>query len=65
MAHHKRTGPKSTRAGCLMCKPHKRQGSTKVTKLKGVRVRRKLKEYDPTNPDRPEYDQGTDEMSYP
>lgn len=26
MAHHKRKGPKSTRAGCLMCKPHKRQG---------------------------------------
>jgi hypothetical protein len=26
MAHFKRKGPKSTRAGCLMCKPHKRQG---------------------------------------
>jgi len=26
MAHHKRQGPKSTRAGCLLCKPHKRQG---------------------------------------
>jgi hypothetical protein len=26
MAHHKRKGPKSTRAGCLLCKPHKRQG---------------------------------------
>jgi hypothetical protein len=25
MAHHKRKGPKSTRAGCLMCKPHKHQ----------------------------------------
>lgn len=24
--HHKRKGPKSTRAGCLLCKPHKRQG---------------------------------------
>ncbi len=22
----KRKGPKSTRAGCLLCKPHKRQG---------------------------------------
>lgn len=22
---HKRKGPKSTRAGCLMCKPHKDQ----------------------------------------
>lgn len=26
MANHKRKGPKSTRAGCLFCKPHKRQG---------------------------------------
>lgn len=27
MAHHKRKGPKSTRAGCLFCKPWKRQGA--------------------------------------
>ena len=27
MAHHKRKGPKSTRAGCLLCKPQKRQGA--------------------------------------
>ena len=27
MANHNRKGPKSTRSGCLMCKPHKRQGS--------------------------------------
>ena len=26
MANHKRKGPKSTRTGCLLCKPHKRQG---------------------------------------
>ena len=26
MANFKRKGPKSTRAGCLLCKPHKRQG---------------------------------------
>jgi hypothetical protein len=25
--NHKRCRPKSTRAGCLLCKPHKRQGS--------------------------------------
>lgn len=25
MAHHRRRGPKSTRAGCLLCKPHKHQ----------------------------------------
>ena len=28
MAHKKRKGPKSTRAGCLLCKPHKRQGAS-------------------------------------
>jgi hypothetical protein len=27
MANFKRKGPKSTRAGCLRCKPHKRQGT--------------------------------------
>lgn len=27
--HFKRKGPKSTRAGCLMCKPNKRQGVTR------------------------------------
>lgn len=26
MSNHKRKRPKSTRAGCLLCKPHKRQG---------------------------------------
>ena len=26
MSHHKRKGPKSTRSGCLLCKPHKHQG---------------------------------------
>ena len=25
MANHKRRGPKSTRSGCLLCKPHKHQ----------------------------------------
>jgi hypothetical protein len=27
MTHHERKGPKSTRSGCLLCKPQKRQGS--------------------------------------
>ena len=27
MAHYKRKGPKDTRAGCLMCKPHKSNGA--------------------------------------
>lgn len=33
--HHKRKGPKSTRSGCLLCKPHKRQGVRRITKVKG------------------------------
>lgn len=28
--HFKRKGPKSTRAGCLMCKPQKRQGAKRA-----------------------------------
>jgi hypothetical protein len=27
--HHRRKGRKSTRAGCLICKPYKRQGAPK------------------------------------
>lgn len=46
MAHHKRKGPKSTRAGCLLCKPHKRQGQKyKVRKPLSVR-RREIKPND-------------------
>ena len=30
MANFKRKGPKSTRAGCLYCKPFKRQGTPKA-----------------------------------
>lgn len=33
--HHKRKGPKSTRSGCLLCKPHKRQGVQRSVKVKG------------------------------
>jgi len=40
---HKRQGPKSTRAGCLLCKPHKRQGNRSLVKLKGIPVRRHLR----------------------
>lgn len=29
MANFKRKGPKSTRTGCLRCKPHKFQGNKK------------------------------------
>ncbi len=34
MAHHKRKGPKSTRAGCLLCKPQKRQGAPEKDRRK-------------------------------
>lgn len=40
MAHHKRTGPKSTRAGCLLCKPQKRQGAPKKTRKKISELRK-------------------------
>ncbi len=32
MAHHKRRGPKSTRSGCLLCKPHKHQSESRLTR---------------------------------
>jgi len=41
--NHKRTGPKSTRSGCLLCKPHKRQGVRRVVKVKGETGRRNLR----------------------
>jgi hypothetical protein len=41
--HHKRKGPKSTRSGCLLCKPHKRQGVRRITKVKGQTGRQSLR----------------------
>lgn len=32
MAHHKRKGPKSTRAGCLLCHGNKFQGNKKTAR---------------------------------
>lgn len=32
--HHKRKRPKSSRAGCLFCKPHKHQRRAKVPRSK-------------------------------
>jgi hypothetical protein len=46
---HKRKGPKSTRSGCLLCKPHKRQGVRRVVRVKGERGRRDLRA--PVRPD--------------
>lgn len=34
LAHHKRKRPKSTRAGCLMCKPYKHQCYSKAARMK-------------------------------
>ena len=34
MAHHRRKGPKSTRAGCLLCKPQKRQGAPRKDRVR-------------------------------
>jgi len=31
--HHKRKRPKSRRAGCLFCKPHKHEGAREVRML--------------------------------
>lgn len=39
--HHKRGRPKSTRSGCLMCKPYKRQGAcTHSTNMRFNQLRR-------------------------
>ena len=47
--NHKRGRPKSTRSGCLMCKPHKRQGSCNhATNMKWGQRRR--------------YEAGTDQL---
>jgi hypothetical protein len=46
MAHHKRRRPKNTRAGCLLCKPHKMSGWKKRVRLKGLRVPRLLTNID-------------------
>jgi hypothetical protein len=38
--NHKRKGPKSTRAGCMMCKPHKHQGRKKCEEHQPLQERR-------------------------
>jgi len=42
VAHHKRKGPKSTRSGCMMCKPQKHQGEAKLSRLKPNQQRKAL-----------------------
>lgn len=40
MAHHKRRRPKSRRAGCLLCKPHKANGLKGCAHMMAPRDRR-------------------------
>lgn len=45
--HHKRKKPKSARAGCLMCKPHKHQAVKKTKSAKKLQEKKadlKMKE---------------------
>lgn len=46
---HKRKGPKSTRAGCLLCKPHKRQGviTPTVQEFKAIEREKEMRGYIP------------------
>lgn len=37
---HKRKGPKSSRSGCLLCKPQKRQGNSEEARANGGNLRR-------------------------
>lgn len=37
--HHKRKRPKASRAGCQLCKPHKRNGCGHAGKMDGVNMR--------------------------
>ena len=41
MANYKRQGPKSTRAGCLMCKPHKHQAEHRRDRTRACRMSRR------------------------
>lgn len=40
MSHFKRKGPKSTRAGCLLCKPQKRQGAPRKERVRFAQFRK-------------------------
>lgn len=44
VAHHKRRKPKSCRAGCLWCKPHKHQGTKGSFSAKTVQEQRELQD---------------------
>lgn len=40
--NHKRKGPKSTRSGCLLCKPHKLNSYKTADRMKGKQAWKKL-----------------------
>jgi len=42
--HHRRRRAKHRRAGCLLCKPHKRGGQSKRVRIKGLKAPRLLKQ---------------------
>lgn len=42
MPHHKRKRPKSSRAGCLQCKPHKLQRGKNGAKCPRIAVQRQM-----------------------
>lgn len=52
MAHHKRKRPKSSRAGCLWCKPHKHQGAKGTFDARTVQEKRELQDEVPPSPRR-------------
>jgi len=42
--HHKRKGPKQSRAGCMLCKPSKNSHNRTAARMRGRREWRRLEE---------------------
>lgn len=59
MAHHKRRRPKRQRAGCMLCKPHKRNGSN-LADRNTTSLRRRLQDSVPKLIEQLELDQQHD-----
>jgi len=45
--NHRRKRAKHQRAGCLLCKPHKRGGQSKYLRIKGLKAPRRLADLKP------------------
>ncbi len=43
--NHKRKRPKNARSGCLMCKPHKRNGVVKTYHIRGIKSKTKRNQF--------------------